>query len=159
METQTGLENVQNLPTPSSSSLRPRNMMQKLETKLKTEFKGELLMTVRTQKEENPDLKTKRVIGQARGPELPQRQKRSLILVALLTSANRVGWNPSNQVFSTAGSVCTYVWTFPPPAASLHVDLPNPVVIRYAVFCCTSVSVDLLRVSLFHRAQIPSSNN
>lgn len=44
--------------------------------------------------------------------------------------------------------LCTYVWTFPSSAASLHVDLPNPVVSRYAVFRCTSVSVDLLWVFL-----------
>lgn len=42
------------------------------------------------------------------------------------------------------GQLCTYVWTFPCSAASLHVNLPNPVVSRYAVFRRTSVSVYLL---------------
>lgn len=51
-----------------------------------------------------------------------------------------------------------YVWTFPSSAASLHVDLANPVVSRYAVFCCTSVSLDILSLSPFPEAQILSSN-
>lgn len=54
----------------------------------------------------------------------------------------------SPVVYSAKGSVCTYVWTFPSSAASLHVDLPNPVVSRYAVFRCTSVSLDLFWVFL-----------
>lgn len=102
---------------------------------------------------QNPDFQITNDLTDKRGVlKLPKDRKEphpgSITDKRLTVSDRKSNQVKSPVVYSAKGSVCMYVWTFPSSAASLHVDLPNPVVSRYAVFCCTSVSLDLFWVFL-----------